>query len=34
MPEAVFKELMAKADKPMNKIGSILEIAAKVKKGE
>lgn len=34
MPEAAFNQLMASADKPKNKISSILEIAAKVKKGE
>ena len=32
MPEAVFKQLMEKADKPMNKVGSILDIVEKVKK--
>ena len=34
MPEVAFKQLMATADKPKNKIGSILEIAEKVKKKE
>jgi hypothetical protein len=34
MPEVAFKHLMATADKPKNKIGSILEIAEKVKKKE
>ena len=32
MPEAAFNELMKKADKPMNKVGSILDIVEKVKK--
>ncbi len=32
MPESVFKELMAKADQPKNKISSIIEIIEKVKK--
>jgi hypothetical protein len=31
MPEAVFKQLIASADKPKNKIGSIIEIAEKAK---
>jgi len=34
MPESDFNALMAKAVKPMNKIGSILEIVEKVKKSE
>ncbi|MCK5783332.1 MAG: hypothetical protein KAH06_02725 [Desulfobacterales bacterium] len=32
MPEAVFNELMSKVDKPVNKIGSIIDIIEKAKK--
>ena len=33
MSETEFNHLMARADKPKNKIGSILDIVEKVKKG-